>query len=123
MQGNSDGPTDGKFKYAQVSFEREEEGGVYMMSLTGSSAEMVSFEIFETKEQEKFTLFKSKNKLLPKNFTQTNTPVFQPERLDFRAVADNGLSILWQLPQLIVITIAEILFSITVSFKEGLVII
>lgn len=50
MQGNSDGPTDGKFKYAQVSFEREEEGGVYMMSLTGSSAEMVSFEIFETKE-------------------------------------------------------------------------
>jgi solute carrier family 15 oligopeptide transporter 1 len=48
--------------------------------------------------------------------------------MEFMVTADNGISILWQIPQIVIITAAEILFSITglefsytqVSFWVGL---
>ncbi|KAI6243318.1 Peptide transporter family 1 [Aphelenchoides fujianensis] len=61
--------------YTGIRFQRLEQGGVYMLSLTGS---------FDS-----------------------------PVRQEFRVVQDNGMSILWQVPQIVVITAAEILFSIT----------
>ncbi|KAI6226264.1 Peptide transporter family 1 [Aphelenchoides fujianensis] len=61
--------------YTGVRFERWEQGGVYMLSLTGSFG--------------------------------------SPIRHEFRVVPDNGVSVLWQVPQIVVITAAEILFSIT----------
>ncbi|KAI6243116.1 Peptide transporter family 1 [Aphelenchoides fujianensis] len=61
--------------YTGVRFERWEQGGVYMLSLTGR---------FDS-----------------------------PTRHEFRVVPDNGVSVLWQVPQIVVITAAEILFSIT----------
>ncbi|KAI6243018.1 Peptide transporter family 1 [Aphelenchoides fujianensis] len=61
--------------YTGVRFERWEQGGVYMLSLTGR---------FDS-----------------------------PIRHEFRVVPDNGVSIAWQVPQIVVITAAEILFSIT----------
>ncbi|KAI6239741.1 Peptide transporter family 1 [Aphelenchoides fujianensis] len=61
--------------YTGIRFERWEQGGVYMLSLTGS---------FDS-----------------------------PTRHEWRVVLDNGVSVLWQMPQIVVITAAEILFSIT----------
>ncbi|KAI6221353.1 Peptide transporter family 1 [Aphelenchoides fujianensis] len=60
--------------FTGIRIERLEQGGVYMLSLTGS---------FEA-----------------------------PTRHEFRVVPDNGLSILWQIPQIVVITTAEVLFAI-----------
>ncbi|KAI6233476.1 Peptide transporter family 1 [Aphelenchoides fujianensis] len=60
--------------YPGIRFERLEQGGVYMLSLTGS---------FDA-----------------------------PTSHEFRVVPDNGLSILWQIPQIVVITTAEVLFAI-----------
>ncbi|KAI6243120.1 Peptide transporter family 1 [Aphelenchoides fujianensis] len=60
--------------YTGFRFERLEQGGVYMLSLTGS---------FDA-----------------------------PVKHEFRVVPDNGLSILWQIPQIVVITTAEVLFAI-----------
>ncbi|CAD5227431.1 unnamed protein product [Bursaphelenchus xylophilus] len=60
---------------AHIEYERETQGGVYLLSLTGEH-------------------------LNPSNGT-------------FRVVPDNEISILWQVPQIVVITAAEIMFSIT----------
>lgn len=46
MEGNAKGQSDTPVKYTGIEVEREEEGGVYMMALTGKSTETVSYSCF-----------------------------------------------------------------------------
>ncbi|KAI6216830.1 Peptide transporter family 1 [Aphelenchoides besseyi] len=75
MDGHPTSKDDIKITPMNITFTRLAQGGVYMLSLTGS---------FEN-----------------------------PTTQEFLVVPDNGIKILWQIPQIVVITAAEILFSIT----------
>uniref|UniRef100_A0A914HXL8 Prokaryotic-type class I peptide chain release factors domain-containing protein n=1 Tax=Globodera rostochiensis TaxID=31243 RepID=A0A914HXL8_GLORO len=66
-----------------IELEVRAQGGVYMIALTGNLS------------------------------AADQTPFPGAEKRVFQVVPDNSLSILWQIPQIMVITAAEILFSVT----------
>uniref|UniRef100_A0A183C7D8 Peptide transporter family 1-like n=1 Tax=Globodera pallida TaxID=36090 RepID=A0A183C7D8_GLOPA len=67
-----------------IELEVRAQGGVYMIALTGNLSAAADQMLFP-----------------------------EAEKRVFQVVPDNSLSILWQIPQIMVITAAEILFSVT----------
>lgn len=84
-------PSEVEFNETGIYIAINNQGGVYAAVLTGSY----------DKVNKKFRIF------------QNYINLFKPTYLVNQIVPFNTVSILWQIPQFVIITIAEILFSIT----------